>query len=807
VELNDSDFRDLAESAVVGLHCVAQDGTVLWVNQAELDMLGYTRDEYLGHHISEFHADTAVIDDMLRRLRSGEILREYESRMLCKDGTVRHVQTTSSAQFENGRFLHTRCFTVDVTERKKLEAALQESERRLREIVDALPAAIYTTDAKGRLTHFNKSAVEFSGRVPELGSDEWCVTWKLYRPDGTLLPHDQCPMAIALVEGRAVYGEEAIAERPDGTRRWFTPFPTPLRDAHGQIVGGVNLLLDITDRKQTEQASNLLAAVVDSSDDAIVSKNLDGIITSWNKGAEHIFGYTAKEAVGQHITLIIPDNRLSEETMILSKLRAGERIAHFDTVRRRKDGTLIDVSITVSPVRDGSGRIIGASKVARDVTDRKKLERQKTELSNFAAELNRASSSEQVYGAALETICRVVGCDRSSILRLDDDKVMRFVSWRGLSDGYRRAVEGHTPWKPNDKDPRPVCIPNIEVANLESSLKSTVRNEGIRALAFVPLVIEGQLIGKFMTYFAAPHDFDVAEIDLTVTIARQLAVAIERQRSAEALRESEQRFRRLSETLDAEVRARTRELEHRSDDLVRQSQRVRELSWRLLRSQDEERRRIARELHDSAGQTLTVLGMSLAQVAHDMERSAPHVFKKIENTQELVQQLHQEIRTTSYLVHPPLLDESGLCSALAWYTEGLTERTGLKIDLRVPDDFGRLASDIELVLFRLVQECLTNIHRHAEASSVLISIAHINGNVALEVSDDGKGMSPEKLAEIQLGGFGVGIRGMQERVRQLCGTINIDSNRAGTRVSVTIPVPADTMEKKPEDPQPLQAAV
>jgi PAS domain S-box-containing protein len=143
------------------------------------------------------------------------------------------------------------CFK-DITDRKHAEAALRESERRFREVIDALPAAIYTTDAEGRITHFNPAAVAFAGRAPELGTDQWCVTWKLFHPDGTPMPHDQCPMAVALKEGRAVRGAEAIAERPDGTRVWFTPYPSPLCDDSGRIAGAVNMLVDITERKRVE---------------------------------------------------------------------------------------------------------------------------------------------------------------------------------------------------------------------------------------------------------------------------------------------------------------------------------------------------------------------------------------------------------------------------------------------------------------------------------------------------------------------------------------------------------------------------
>ncbi|MES2676491.1 MAG: PAS domain S-box protein [Pseudomonadota bacterium] len=142
----------------------------------------------------------------------------------------------------------------NITERKRTEETLLDSERHLRSVIDALPVAIYTTDANGCLTHFNQAAVEFSGRTPELGSDHWCISWKLYRTDGAPLPHDECPMALALKYNQPIYGAEAIAERPDGTRVWFKAHPTPLRDNRGKLIGGINMLVDITERKQLDQA-------------------------------------------------------------------------------------------------------------------------------------------------------------------------------------------------------------------------------------------------------------------------------------------------------------------------------------------------------------------------------------------------------------------------------------------------------------------------------------------------------------------------------------------------------------------------
>ena len=280
---------------------------------------------------------------------------------------------------------------ADLMERQQVEQAQREGETRFRAMIDALPAAVYTTDAEGRLTHFNPAAVELSGRTPELGTDHWCVSWKLYNPDGTPLPHDKCPMAISLKTGQAVRGMEAIAERPDGTRVWFEPYPTPLFDERGRLVGGINMLVDITERKQAEQARSRLAAIVESSDDAIISKDLNGTITSWNRGAEVIFGYTAEEAIGQPVTMLIPPDRLNEEPGILERIRRKERIDPYETLRRRKDGKLLDVSLTVSPVSDAAGNIVGASKIARDITQRKRAEeREARQQQTFADLVERA---------------------------------------------------------------------------------------------------------------------------------------------------------------------------------------------------------------------------------------------------------------------------------------------------------------------------------------------------------------------------------------------------------------------------------
>jgi PAS domain S-box-containing protein len=243
------------------------------------------------------------------------------------------------------------------------------------DLLEVLPVAIYMTDAEGRITFYNQAAADLWGCCPQLGTAEWCGSWRLYWPDGRPMPHDQCPMAVALKEGRPVRGAEAIAERPDGSKVPFMPYPTPLKDASGRVSGAINLLVDISERKDWELELEKLAAIVTSSDDAIISKTIQGRITSWNAAATRLFGYEADEVIGQPITIIIPPELHAEEKEIIARLRKGEHIDHYETVRLAKDGRRIDISLSISPLRERYGSVVGAAKVARDITERKRTEK------------------------------------------------------------------------------------------------------------------------------------------------------------------------------------------------------------------------------------------------------------------------------------------------------------------------------------------------------------------------------------------------------------------------------------------------
>jgi PAS domain S-box-containing protein len=237
------------------------DGIIRTWNSGAERLFGYAAIEVVGKPVTILFPPGREDEEpgILARIRRGERIHHYETVRRRKDGSLLDISlTVSPVRDSAGTIVGASKIARDITGRKKAERKVRESERHLTELLAAIPAAIYTTDAQGKITYFNQAAIEFSGRTPALGSDEWCVTWKLFMPDGTPLPHDECPMAVALREGRAVRGAEAVAERPDGTRVPFIPFPTPLRDSWGNVTGAINMLVDISERRQAETQQRLL---------------------------------------------------------------------------------------------------------------------------------------------------------------------------------------------------------------------------------------------------------------------------------------------------------------------------------------------------------------------------------------------------------------------------------------------------------------------------------------------------------------------------------------------------------------------
>lgn len=293
------------------------------------------------------------------------------------------------------------------------------------------------------------------------------------------------------------------------------------------------------------------------------------------------------------------------------------------------------------------------------------------------------------------------------------------------------------------------------------------------------------------------YSLSIPDVPYLVDMAEFGAAALVIVAIAEVVRRNHAALYDAQVELEDTIKQRTRELNVANQSLG-------ELSARLMHLQDEERRRIARELHDSVGQTLAALSMNLASVRAEIDR-LKQTTKTVEDSAALVDDMSKDIRTISYLLHPPLLDEAGLSSALTWYIEGFSERSKIEVQLDIPEDFARMSRELETAAFRVVQECLTNIHRHSGSGTAKVRMAQSEGSVQIVVEDKGKGIPPEKQSQMASSGTpGVGVRGMRERVRQLGGDIDIHSESGkGTRVVVRFPLtnvsapvpPPDTLSK------------
>ncbi|MBV9624643.1 MAG: PAS domain S-box protein [Acidobacteria bacterium] len=520
-----------------------------------------------------------------------------------------------------------------------------------------------------------------------------------------------------------------------------------------QVILSIDAVkLEANEQQKIAIANSRLAAIVDSSDDVIISKDLNGTIKTWNRSAERILGYTAEEAIGQNIMLIIPQERQAEEIDILDRIRRGERVDHFETIRRKKDGSFINLSLTISPIKDKTGKIVGASKVARDISEQQRAHGARNLL---AAIVN--SSDDAIISKNLKGV------------------IMTWNSGAERIFGYtgEEAIGKHIF----------LLIPEDRHNEEDEILGKIQRGERIEHFETVRRRKDGTLLDVSLTI--SPVRDLAGRIVGASKIARDITAT---KRADKMLRESEERFRMLADALETQVQLRTQQLIDRNAEIQQQTEQLRELSTQLLKSQDNERRRIARELHDSAGQLIAALGMSLAGVGRHVSFNPP-LAEALEEAQDLVRELNKEIRTTTYLLHPPLLEENGLPQAIQWYTQGLQERGGLTVELVVSEGFGRLDGDLELTVFRIVQESLTNAHRHSGSKTATIRLTREGQTVRMEVEDYGRGFSPSASMSGASGRTGVGIMGMRERVRQLGGQMEVRSNPGGTMISVVLPLP------------------
>ena len=618
----------------------------------------------------------------------------------------------------------------------KAQEELPISEMRYRRLFEAARDGILILDARTRkIIDVNPFMVELLGYTRDefLGKELWEI--------GLLKDAQTSAAAFKELQKIGYIRYDNLPLQTKGGQGTAVEFVSNVYEENERQVIQCNIR-DITARKTVEAVSARLAAIVESSHDGIISKTLDGIITTWNAGAQKLFGYTAHEAIGRPSSFLVPSDLSDEVPQLLDKIRRGESVEHYETVRVRKDGSRVDISLSISPLRDETGNIVGASAIKRDITQHKRREAELRERAEFQRTLleNFPNGSVNVFDHELRYVLAAgrgleqIGMVPEQLIGKTLEEVFLPEQAALVTPYYQRALDGET-------------------VEFELALGNRLYN-----ISAAPLRIEGKTV------------FNI------IAVAQEIT---ERKMAEQALAFSGQQLRALAQRLES--------------------------------VQEEQRGNIARELHDELGQVLSALRINLSTLgqewgqecqwlgeAPDNARSSPDLSsdqlsvsatsERIEALLQIVDGAIQSVRRICLELRPRVLDDLGLAAAIEWQVHQFQKHAGIRCRLVSTGKPLKLDAQRSATVFRILQEALTNVMRHARASRVKVSFHEKSGSFILEVQDNGRGITTNDMTKMT----SLGLLGMQERARLLGGTVSVEGQAGkGTLVQMRIPVEAE----------------
>src|SRR6201993_2571046 len=639
--------------------------------------------------------------------------------------------------------------------------------------------------------------------------------------------------------------------RHDGEHRWIFDIGVPRYTQEGSFAGYIGISLDITEKKRAEEALLRYAAIVESSDDAIASGTLDGIIVSWNTGAQHLYGYTEAEAVGKPITMILPPELRDEENKILETVRAGGHISQFETVRVAKTGKRINVSLTISPIKDSSGRMVGVSGIARDITERKlaeealraseerlRLAQQVAHIGSFEWNIQTGVNTwtrelEAIYGlqpgtftgtqTAFENL--VHADDRAGVIKLVDHALKTAQpmegEWRVVwADGSVHWITGRWQVFMNASgEPSKMMGVNIDITERKRAEEALAEMNRTLVAQAASLQAREELLRVFVKNVPAAvamldRDMRYLQVsdrwcsDNSVEASELLGRSRElfpkmpdrwkevnrRAVQGETLRADEDRWESEGSTRWARWEVRPWRAADGTvggililtEDITRRKQMeevLSDMSRKLIESQEQERARIGRELHDDINQRLALLNVELER----LQEKPSEVGIRVQELRNQVTDISNDVQALSHDLHSSKLEYLGVVPGIKSWCKEFAERQRMEIDFKsdvptaVPLEIGRS-------LFRVLQEALHNALKHSGVKRVEVQLREESGEIHLIVSESGLGFDVEVAKQSK----GLGLTSMRERVRLVNGMISIESKPMGeTTIHVRVPLASE----------------
>ena len=847
-------FHDLFDASAIGVAIRNLEGQILFANPALCAMLGFGKEEMHGEHAVQFSPATYGEKEraLFRQLQAGSIDHyKLEKRYFRRDGSFIWAQVNLS-------LLNSRPYPLvleiveDITHKRTLEDQEHGGVLETLDLVTKQMAAAVT-----------RCGWDFRYRWVNQAYADWIqrpLNEVIGRPIADVLGKDAfealLPHFKRVLSGENVQYEQETDFQGIG-KRWVSARYTPTRDVNGVTDGWVAVVLDITERKRTEETRFRHAAVVESHEDAIISKNLDAVITSWNTAAERIFGYTETEVVGQPITILIPPELWDEESRILERLRAGGRIEHYETKRVTKSGKKVDVSLTIGPIKDSSGNIVGFCKIAHDITGRKQT----------AAAVKESEARFRLIADTAPVLIWMAGTDK---LCTYFNKPWLDFTGRSieeeLGDGWTEGV--HADDSKRCLDTYEQSFDRREKFSMEYRLR---RHDGQYRWILDIGVPRFNQDGSFAGYIGIAVDVTERKLaeeslrELNATLAQQTALLQSREELLEifvknvpagvAMLDSDLCYVQVSDRwctdysvdrsqvlgrshyeIFPDIPRRWKEIHRRAlagetlradqdrwdrkegatwtcweirpwhkpsgaiggilifaEDITKRKEMEEALlasNRKLIESQEKERARIGRELHDDINQRLAMFSMGLEQLQND-----PSNFRNdVKRLRQEVNELSTDVQELAHELHAAKLEYLGVVAGMGSWCKEFSKRHGIEIAFK-SDVAKPLSHEIGLCLFRVVQEGLNNAVKYSGATRIDVQLAEQVNEVHLRVSDTGTGFDVEAAKQ----GWGLGLTSMQERVLLLKGTITIESKpKAGTTIHVRIP--ADSLSNQPLAP-------
>lgn len=643
-------------------------------------------------------------------------------------------------------------------ELRKVRDEVEAGQEEYRELYDFAPVGYFTLSVKGAIEHANLTGASQVGVVRSR---------LVGRQFDSLLPAGRRPLFGSFL--KRVFASQSKQECDFDISRFGKEAQIVNLKAQCSADGRTCrlVMVDITEKTRAEEAIAKLASIVTCSNDAMISEDLNGIVTSWNVGAEVIFGYSSDEMVGRPVARLIPADHLREIALIMIQLKKGESVNHFETVRIAKGGRSLHVSLTISPIRLASGKVVGFSKVARDITD---FKRAHAALSESEERLRLSQDAAQIGAFDYDMVSGI------------NTWTPRMEALHGLSPGTFSKT--HSGWER--------CLHPDDRAAALSCLKRALRTgrsvEGEWRVVWPDGSIHW-IASRFRAYKdESGKPMRIAGVNVDVTGRK---VAEKAQRRALVLAALNERLR-LEVGRRRAVEKSLKQSDRLQRRLLKQSRRMhrqmRQMARRVLKVQEEERKRISRELHDVIAQTLNSINVRLSVLRKEAVINFDGLDRNIAETQRLVTRSVELVHDFARELRPTALDDIGLIPALHSFAVLFSKRTGIAVHIKISRFVEQLDISRRTVLYRVAQEALSNVANHAHASRVDVVIQRVADSVCMEIKDNGRAFDAERFLDAKARGR-LGLLGMKERLEMIGGLFNITSKAdKGTTVVAQVPL-------------------